>query len=132
MNEDETILEYLKHLPERLREAREAREAERQRHFVVAVPEQKTVPGPEESNESEADQQAEKAWYQRISGATWLFICGIAFYLFTRLSPIEKSRSNFFSDEAIQTLAMKRPDRQWFSHPDGSVPAPLFQQRRAV
>lgn len=125
MNEDETILEYLKHLPERLREEREAREAERQRHFVVAVPEQKTVPGPEESNESEADQQAEKAWYQRISGATWLFICGIAFYLFTRLVAIEKFPIYFFSDEAIQTLAMKDLIVNGFRTPTGQF-LPLY------
>lgn len=121
-NEDETILEYLKHLPERLREAREA---ERQRHLAATTPEQKTAREAEEGNESEAVQRAEKAWHQRVSGVIWLFICGMAFYLVTRFIAIGKFPIYFFSDEAIQTLAMKDLIANGFRDPTGQL-LPLY------
>lgn len=131
LDQEETILEYLKHLPERLREAREAREAERKRHRVADILE--AADGTEanqagEFSSAESDTLVEeqaKPWYRRVPKTTWLFLGGMLLYLLTRFIALDKFPIYFFSDEAIQTLAIKDLINNCFRDPTGRF-LPLY------
>lgn len=112
-DQDETILEYLKHLPERLEEARRNKQAERDRHLVANILDQGEG-SPKEDTQQTAMQgqnpQAGSVLLRRLgvdSPTTWLFFVGMLLYLITRFVEVDKFPIYFFSDEAIQTLAIK-------------------------
>ncbi|MGB4596146.1 MAG: hypothetical protein WBI14_09620 [Anaerolineaceae bacterium] len=129
-DQEETILEYLRHLPERLREAKEARLEEQKRHLIPYVLERSNTRVkqdlPAEIVEGKFTSEGEdKTWYQRIPITTRFFLGGMLLYLLTRFIGLEKFPIYFFSDEAIQTLAIKDLINNGFRDPGGRF-LPLY------
>ena len=129
-NQEETILEYMRHLPERLKEAKEARLEEQRRRMIPYVLERSSVrasqvwPG-EHVEEPPAPGAEKKSWFERIPLTTRFFLAGMLLYLLTRFIALDKFPIYFFSDEAIQTLSIKDLINNGLRDPSGRF-LPLY------
>ena len=129
-NQEETILEYLKHLPERLKEAKEARLEEQRRRMIPYVLERSSArasqvwPG-EHVEELPVPEEEKKSWFQRMPLTTRFFLAGMLLYLLTRFIALDKFPIYFFSDEAIQTLSIKDLINNGMRDPSGRF-LPLY------